>query len=202
MEDVNITLVVALVTLHQFIATVFTLFMDVPTAHDSRLFKKRNREDAPYKRNQSMRYDSPTSNLEAVPVLEQILVDDNRGYMKKLTHLHAWQFFMLGDRLKELIERPRNNGQKVGPNPKHDYRHRLFFCLKWLNDGNFHRTREVETGWSKTSLQRDTVHVLKAIVEGLDDELQWPDGNRRQELAHVFPEKIQWLYWGWRYKGI
>ena len=45
----------------------------------------------------------------------------------------------------------------------------------------------MEAGWSKTSLQRDTVHVLKAIVEGLDDEVVWPDENRRQELANNFP---------------
>jgi hypothetical protein len=30
-------------------------------------------------------------------------------------------------------------------------------------------------------------HVLHAIVEGLDDELKWPDVNRRQELANVHP---------------
>ena len=36
-------------------------------------------------------------------------------------------------------------------------------------------------------MQRDTVHVLKAIVEGLDDEVVWHDENRRQELANIFP---------------
>ncbi len=28
---------------------------------------------------------------------------------------------------------------------------------------------------------------MQAIVEGLDNELQWPDAVRRQELANVFP---------------
>jgi hypothetical protein len=56
-----------------------------------------------------------------------------------------------------------------------------------LNDGNFHRTREGDFGWSKTSLQWDLEHVLHAIVEGLDDELKWPNEQRRQELANVYP---------------
>jgi hypothetical protein len=59
----------------------------------------------------------------------------------------------------------------VGPVPKHDYYHCLFFMLKWLNDGNFHQTREAECSWSKSSLHH-LEHVLHAIVEGLDDELQ------------------------------
>jgi hypothetical protein len=31
------------------------------------------------------------------------------------------------------------------------------------------------------------VYVLQAIVEGLEDELQWPDAEKRQELGAVFP---------------
>ena len=51
---------------------------------------------------------------------------------------------------------------------------------------NLHRTHETETGWGKLSLQGDTVHVLKAIVDGLDNEIQWPHANRQQELACVY----------------
>jgi hypothetical protein len=70
---------------------------------------------------------------------------------------------------------------------RHDYLHRLFFCLEWLNDGNHHRTRESRAGWGKSSLHEDKIHVLLAIVEGLDDQLQWPDHICRAELANVFP---------------
>jgi hypothetical protein len=45
-----------------------------------------------------------------------------------LTHLQLWQFFLLADRLQPLIERPQNSKEKVEPNAKHDYHHRLFFC--------------------------------------------------------------------------
>jgi hypothetical protein len=31
------------------------------------------------------------------------------------------------------------------------------------------------------------VHVLQAIIEGLDEHLTWPDDNFRRELATVFP---------------
>jgi hypothetical protein len=58
----------------------------------------------------------------------------------------------------------------------------LFFVLRWLNDGLFYRSREVDTGYAKSSVQEDLVHVLLAIVEGLDE----PDENRRRELAEVF----------------
>jgi hypothetical protein len=91
--------------------------------------------------------------------------------------------------LKDLIKRPRDNNQslKVGPTPNHDHHHRLFFTLKWLNDNNFHHTREAECGWSKSSIQRDLEYVLHAIIEGLDDELQWPGIDHRAELAQVYP---------------
>lgn len=165
------------------------IFYDHPTRYEARMEKKRKRELAPYKRNVSLKVGPPETTLEPVRVLDDILADDNREYMRKMTHLHPWQFFVLADHLKDLIERPRTNHEsvKVGPTPKHDHYHRLFFALKWLNDGNFHRTREADFGWSKTSLQWDLEHVLHAIVEGLDDELKWPNEQRRQELANVYP---------------
>jgi len=40
-------------------------------------------------------YGRLTTNLEHVPSLEHILQDMNRPYMKVVTHLHRWQFFLL-----------------------------------------------------------------------------------------------------------
>jgi len=70
---------------------------------------------------------------------------------------------------------------------KHDHYHCLYFALKWLNFSNYHHMREVDFGWSKTSLQWDLEHVLQAIVEGLDDDLPWSDEEQRQEWANVYP---------------
>jgi hypothetical protein len=49
----------------------------------------------------------------------------------------------------------------------------IIFCSSWLQDGKFHRSREAEDGWNKSSLQEDLAHVLTTIVEGLDDQIQW-----------------------------
>jgi hypothetical protein len=35
-------------------------------------------------------------------------------------------------------------------------------------------------------MQEDLVHVLESIIEGLDDHLQWPSEQRREELANQF----------------
>jgi hypothetical protein len=51
----------------------------------------------------------------------------------------------------------------------------------------YYRSREADTGYAKSSVHEDLVHVLHAIVEGLDEHLSWPDENRRRELAVVFP---------------
>jgi hypothetical protein len=78
--------------------------------------------------------------------------------------------------------RPVRQGHSI----RHDHYHRLFFCLKWLNDGVFYRTRETEVGWGKSSLQEDCEHVLIAIVEGLEDELVWPHEGERAQLAVAY----------------
>ena len=35
-------------------------------------------------------------------------------------------------------------------------------------------------------MQEDFVHVLMAIIEGLDEHMQWPDEQLRGELANQF----------------
>jgi len=35
-------------------------------------------------------------------------------------------------------------------------------------------------------LQCDLEHVLRPIIEGVDDELQWPGVDHRAELANVY----------------
>jgi hypothetical protein len=47
-------------------------------------------------------------------------------------------------------------------------------------------TRETEVGWGKPSLQEDCEHVLIAIVDGLEDELKWPDEGERARLAVAY----------------
>jgi hypothetical protein len=63
----------------------------------------------------------------------------------------------------------------------------VFFLLEWLNDGNLHRSREARASRGKSSLKEDVIHVIMAIMEGLDDQLVWSDKNHRRELSNVFP---------------
>jgi len=136
----NLPLVAAIIACQQLLAAAMIIFYDHPTRYEARMEKKKKRELTPYKRNVSLKVGPPETTLELVRVLDDILADDNHEYMRKMTHLHPWQFFVLADCLKDLIKRPRANHEsvKVGPTPKHDQYHRLFFALKWLNDGTCH----------------------------------------------------------------
>ena len=150
----------------------FNLFYSEDPSEAERKKRAKMREESQFKRNNSVSYGPPQTPLVAdSSVLLKVLKDRNRNYIGKITHLHAWQFFILADRVKHLIERPRlrRDGSrpiKAGPACKHDHFHRLFFTLKWLNDGQYFRSKEADVGWGKSSLQEDNVHVLMAIIEG------------------------------------
>jgi hypothetical protein len=79
----------------QLFAAATLIFDDVPTKFEERMQKKRKREFTPYKRNVVAKVPPPVTTLEPVHVLDSLLVDDNREYVKKLTHLQTWQFFSL-----------------------------------------------------------------------------------------------------------
>jgi len=191
----------AAICIEQLLAAYMIICDDVPTASESRAAKKRKRELSPYKRNLSVVHGTPTTELEHIPALECILQDINRPYMKSVTHLHGWQFFDLAARLQPLNDRPKL--QKDGMHPlvnlrkktKADHYHRLYYCLKWLNNGNFFRTREAETGLGKSTIHEDTVHVLEVIVEGLDDKLQWPDAEKETRVSFCLPWYVSWMCW-------
>jgi hypothetical protein len=102
--------------------------------------KKRKIELTPYKRTVVAKVPPPETALGPVHVLDSLLVDDNREYVKKFTHLQMWQFFLLADTLRPFIARHRINmlSEKIGPTPKHDFYHHLYFAIKWLNDGAYH----------------------------------------------------------------
>jgi hypothetical protein len=85
----------AAICIQQLLAAYLIIFDDVPTASEARAAKKRKCELTPYKRNLSVVYGTPTTELEHIPVLELILQDINRPYMKSVTHLHGWQFLVL-----------------------------------------------------------------------------------------------------------
>jgi hypothetical protein len=65
-------------------------------------------------RNVSAQYSTPTSLLEPQNCLADVLKDSDRAYMKKLTHLHEWQFYVLSEKLELLIihARQREDGNR------------------------------------------------------------------------------------------
>lgn len=81
--------------------------------------------------------------------------------------------------LKDLIEclrlrydgaQPTRNGHSIN----HDYQ---------LNNGTFPRMRESRAGWSKLPYKK-IWYIPMATSEGLDNQLQWPNGQHRAELTN------------------
>jgi hypothetical protein len=89
----NLPLVAAIVACQQLLAAVMIIFDDIPTRFEARMDKKRRRELAPYKRNVSQKVGPPETELEPFRVLDDILVDDNSEYMKKITHSTVFFFW-------------------------------------------------------------------------------------------------------------
>lgn len=187
-----------LMKLYAFVAFIFSapnssirnelFFGDTP----EELRRKRLREDrenSKFLRNVRPVLGPPDIPLQPIQVLKRLLADPQRDYMSKVCHMRSWQFFLLADKLKDLIESPRacrdrkRKPKKVGPPCKHDHYHRLFFTLEWLNSGAYFRTTESRVGWGKSSLQEDNVHVLKAIIQGLANQVVWPKADQRTALA-------------------
>jgi hypothetical protein len=78
----------AIVAAQQIIAAASLIFDNTPTLHEVRVEKKRKRELAPYKRNVCVRSGPPETMLEPVRVLDGLLQDDNREYLRKITHAY------------------------------------------------------------------------------------------------------------------
>ena len=63
------------------------------------------RELSHFRRNLTETFGSPTVALEPIEVLHNLLKDPARRYIGKLCHMESWQFFLLADRLRPLIEK-------------------------------------------------------------------------------------------------
>ncbi len=70
--------------------------------------------------------------------------------------------------------------------PKFDHYQHLLFALCWVNDSLFYRSREANTGYAKSYVYEDLVHVLQAIIDEFYEHLTWPDDNCMHELATVY----------------
>jgi hypothetical protein len=71
----------------QILTAASSIIDDVPTSSEDRLNLKRRRELTPYKRNVSPRPETPVTVLQPINVLQHVLHDENREYIKKTTHM-------------------------------------------------------------------------------------------------------------------
>ena len=112
--------------------------------------------------------------------------DPSRNYMKHLTAFTAHEFLVLADQLKDLIEAPRTAEvvHREGDKCKDDHYTRLFWALAWLQSGDKYIKKEALSGIPKTTGYRDLRHVLRAIVVGLEGQIQWPTAAERYAIAH------------------
>jgi hypothetical protein len=69
-EHHRMLIAAAAICIHRLLVSYYIIFDDVPTASEACAAKKRKRELTPYKRNLSVEYGRPTSNLEHIPHLE------------------------------------------------------------------------------------------------------------------------------------
>ena len=125
-----------------------------------------------------------------------IMKDPNRNYCRKLTHMFSWEILDLAYILKAEIEsgrqskwRPevKNPGKKrAGRPPKYNHINRLLFVLEWLSSGDDLNKSEYEYKYSKTSLDEDRIHILRAINKCLANEICWPTAQEREILKAAF----------------
>ncbi len=138
---------------------------------------------------------NPQMPLVIRPLIHELFFDPGRNYFENETRLKDWEFYALVQHLAPFIHLPRctteDQLQDIGVNNiaqsskpcKLDVYNRLFLALHWLETGENFRSEEIRTGWAKTCCCDDLKHVLKAIIRGLANEVEWPDAAERQQLA-------------------
>jgi hypothetical protein len=156
--------------------------------------RKRLKRSAQTMHNLCVENTHPQTPLVLRPLLDIVFNDPGRSYCRTLTHFYDWEFFALAEHLKDYIQLPRGTTDEmiaeVGienipvKSCKPDDHQRLFYALQWLTSGKSFRTAEFDTGWSKTSCNADLRHVLKAVIRGLDNFVEWPSVEERYEMAN------------------
>jgi hypothetical protein len=143
----------------------------------------------------------PQTPLQYMDRWGRLIDDPNRQYSRKLTHMFSWEILDLAELLKSEIESPRltiwrsapsENLQrdfghkKRGRPPKYDHINRLIFVLEFLATGCDVHKAEFEYQYSKTSIDEDRKHVLKAVIKILDNQIRWPTAAEREQLKDGF----------------
>lgn len=182
----NLDVIIACAT----IAESVNLFLmeEICSEEDDKDTKKRKLEEMETITNDiAFRLNSPPIfNLKEAYGLIELIKDPSRQYFQIFTSFCVWEFVFLADYLKSYINTSRNNSQhKSSCNIKRDHYHRLYYTLFWLCTNAEYRQMEFYFGWSKHVLQLDIIHVLLAIINGLDNFIVWPNAQERLTLSTV-----------------
>ena len=140
----------------------------------------------PYMRNNPLyaQRGTPFQPLQQRINIYNLFSDPNRNYCHVFTSMFGWEFFRLADHLKVHIEVSRSDRSKrAGNRIKYDHYHRLYFVLYWLVTGAEFRQIEAFYGWSKSAVKLEMAHMLRAIIHGLDQFLQWPSIEERERMG-------------------
>ena len=188
---------VAIAAFQQKISLVHALVFEDDEETEKRKKRRLEYESLPVMYNLPSTRDGPP--VVPIPYRDRfgnMTEDPNRDYVRKLTHMYSWEIVELAMKLKPLIEEPRQTswrkkpknrkGTKRGRPPKYDPLNRLLFCLEWLSAGTPAYRAELENAYSKTSSNEDLKHILRAINEGLADQIVWPDASRREVLKEGY----------------
>jgi hypothetical protein len=124
--------------------------------------------------------------LKVKHTLKDVLLDSDHAYMHKLTHLHAWQFFMHADRFHPLIGRPRDGKVKASLHCKHDYLNRLFFAWNGLMMLIFFTLKKLKRGGVSHQSTRTPIIYYRPLLKAWTisySGLMWI--NRENWRAHM-----------------
>jgi hypothetical protein len=124
-----------------------------------------------------------TKPLQKKNVLSDLFADPNRNYSKLLLGIFGWEFFALHNQCRENINSPRSINAAHKYPCKHDSYTRLYQMLEWLRRVTPCRTSEFTLGWAKTSCNDDIPHVLKSVINNLENQIEWPDAATRVNWA-------------------
>ncbi len=87
MDDSNnhATFIVAAAVVVSLLMAAYNIILnDVPKKFEQQMRKRRQHELTPYKRNLSVQYGPPSTELVPQPMLDRLLLDENRAYMCKV----------------------------------------------------------------------------------------------------------------------
>ena len=125
------------------------------------------------------------SDIGEIDVYEKLRHDTYLFY--RATHLHVDEFEQLHNQLRNLITQPRSGQPGLRARRCNlSTKNRLLMTLMWLAGYQMYQDMRLAFRVSQSTFVRDIQHVVRAIILGLHDEIQWPTPGEQQEMHMSF----------------